>query len=152
MKLSDQYIAGFFDGEGHLGIQVNSKNRSHVLVASFSQSDRDVLERIQSVFGGVITPRNRIHGGFQLWFRAKETEAMLKRLLPFLIVKRDEAEVSMRFLDHKRQNRIEIGYDVETKGEIKAEREWFRQKLSSLKRERVAESHAFGIVASTRKR
>ena len=138
--LSDQYIAGFFDGEGYIGIQRNTKNGTHVLVSSFTQAHPGILRKIQKVFGGVITPRNAIHGAFALWMRAKESKVLLERMLPYLVVKYEEAVVALRFLSHKREHNLITTQDSAYKDGVRLERAWFDRKLKSIRANRMKEA------------
>lgn len=94
--IPEAYIAGLFDGEGSVGRYgyAASKNgkkyyRLHVRITN---TDRTLLESIQRDYGGKIWPKydkQRNHG-FDLHFTYREAEKFLRRILPYLILKRQK--------------------------------------------------------------
>lgn len=135
------YIAGFFDGEGSVGIsKVISKgargkrvNPNYVLHVKISNSDKPALEWIAGKTGGWIlshkVPSVRLH-----WkFVKKGIHAMelLKAMLPFLIVKREQAEKAIEFQERQsaHKNRYEAGRAgpvPRTASEIEYKEHYFR--------------------------
>lgn len=100
------YIAGFFDGEGCIYVvkMVGNKNPGYSLKLEINQRlDNDsILYYIQSKFGGNIHHKrpsfnsNRhtrwsIHGDLAI--------AVLKQLLPYLKIKKLQAEVAISYND-----------------------------------------------------
>jgi hypothetical protein len=95
-----QYIAGFFDGEGHVRIQkYRNKGRQYSkVVATITQTDRAVLDRIVEHFGcgGVYSKGDdaaRLLKGWKPCYNAQFTDRSARKLLtaiePYLIVKKD---------------------------------------------------------------
>lgn len=116
------YIAGFFDGEGSVGISKCSNhgargkrvNSSYVLHVKISNSDKRVLEWIAAKTGGWILAHKvpsiaRPHWKFVK--KGRLAMQLLKSMLPFLIVKLEQAERAIEFQtrqgEHK--NRYEAG-------------------------------------------
>ena len=61
--LDAAYVAGFFDGEGHISIRSRAKqskrSQHHQILAGITNTNKDLLDWIQSVFGGSIHPKRR---------------------------------------------------------------------------------------------
>ena len=104
------WAAGFFDGEGCISISkpINKrKNGVHYtgyqLQAIVAQRDRRPLEVIVGLFGGNITAV-KIHGSTYWYLRKHGAKAaeLLEQLLPFLVLKKEQAELALRF--HKYWN------------------------------------------------
>lgn len=107
------YIAGFFDGEGHVGVlrEVRKANKSgfrYKAVVEASNTVSAVLEQIQAYLGGCgyiayhATPsRKRFPNSkpcYRLCFSATEIRAILPHLYPWFVVKRAVSEVVFEFL------------------------------------------------------
>jgi len=112
MKLSTQYIAGFVDGEGYVSILKLRRKTArggiwYQAVVKISQREKDskVLEYIQDVYGGVISGR-RIYTDNSLPSRTLDIknkgglQKMLEELLPYLIVKKKQAELLLKFFSY----------------------------------------------------
>ena len=97
MKLSNQWIAGFFDGEGSVSItrRVRGGFIEHCLCVQLGQNDRTPLDMIAKQFTGSVcnskTPsgcwRWRAHGG--------AAERFLKAIRPYAIVKHRKVELAL---------------------------------------------------------
>lgn len=46
------WVAGFFEGEGYVGITQHSQTKRFLLSLSIRQCDKEPLQKIQSIFGG----------------------------------------------------------------------------------------------------
>jgi hypothetical protein len=122
------YIAGFFDGEGMVAISKDrhcgkrradrkspNVNASYSLVIKVSQSERPVIEWIKDRIGGWISVKNfsktqhRIH--YVLVQKASHAKRILEALLPYLMVKRTQAEAGIEFQNRQiaHKNRYEAG-------------------------------------------
>lgn len=97
------YIAGFFDGEGYVGViapkATKNKKRYPRFQASITQLDRGVLDWIASKFGfatGVYTERRaygRARGPMsRLILRDKRALLLVSTVRPFLIVKAKQVD------------------------------------------------------------
>lgn len=89
MNLSLEYIAGFFDGEGCVCVP-RTRGYLHVNIAN---KHRGVLEGIQKQFGGCL--RETHTGVYTLFMATRGAERFLVALLPFLVVKREVAELGI---------------------------------------------------------
>lgn len=97
MSISDQYIAGFFDGEGH----VNNYSRAKQIV--FTQNDRTILDFIVQAYPGGRIRKSRVrsqNGCHALMYNGHQAIPILEAMFPYLIGKR--FEVQMYLIDHGR--------------------------------------------------
>lgn len=95
--LSDQWAAGFFDGEGSVSVlrRVRGGFIEHMLAVAVGQNDQRPLLALRDEYGGSQcnskTPsgcwRWRIHGG--------QAEAFLRRIRPYSIVKAEQIDLAL---------------------------------------------------------
>lgn len=127
-ELSDQYIAGFLDGEGYFGImKLSNKNLTlgyyYCPVVKVAQRQRDahVLDLICEKYGGYVeAPRvhkrpNQSNSVVWVMKYKKHLKSFLENLKDHLIVKRKQTDVLLEFIDkfgHCPQNKT-IEYDRE---------------------------------------
>lgn len=90
------YMAGFLDGEGSISIYRRGQTNTFVLSVKVAQKDRRPLELFRSEFGGYIT-RGKISGVHYWGISCKAASSALSELLPFLIVKKEEALIGIEF-------------------------------------------------------
>lgn len=97
------YWAGFFDGEGCVTIsRTYSKNKrpSYTLTVQIGNTHLGVLEEIKERYGGGIYTRKGVEGRTRMYdinLRSKVAEAFISDILPFLVVKKKEAELALEF-------------------------------------------------------
>lgn len=96
------WAAGFFDGEGCVCIQRQMRGKHnktyHYLDISVFQNDRSAVELLMGMFGGRIAAEDR---GWK-WRACGPTAGVaLQELMPFLRVKRSQAEIAVRFQDRR---------------------------------------------------
>jgi hypothetical protein len=100
--LSDEYIAGFFDGEGCVDIRYmtthGGRYNRFTMRCTISQVYRKPLEMIQDRFGGSISPRR--NGNIHYYvLEGLSANRFLETIRPHLIVKADEADVALEFCE-----------------------------------------------------
>ena len=127
------YLAGFFDGEGSISVNVNRKLMRWSLRLSCHQVNPAPLRLFVEVFGGSIrlTERAGNQRAIYEWVAAGIMGAeALRQMRPYLRVKGEEADVALRFhgLMKSRSDR-RSGLTVEEAGE----RERLYQELRDLK-------------------
>jgi intein/homing endonuclease len=101
------YIAGFFDGEGCITTNKRRANR-YPIVCRFTQAEKSILEFMQSFFGGTIIcskPKGR-NVIYFLRFGTSASIDLLKALLPYIIVKREQAQLVIDYYDFFVVNRM----------------------------------------------
>ena len=100
--ISPQYVAGFLDGEGTIGLA--QKKSGFVLRVSIGNTHLGVLEAIQAEYGGNIYYPKPIVGRLQMheWRIAyKKALNFLEIVLPYLIVKRPQAELAIQIKNYQ---------------------------------------------------
>lgn len=147
------YVAGFFDGEGAIGISVAKQlvySNEYRLRAELSQriEFRTILDSVCTEFGGRVAIRhqsrkNENWADIGLWWVLKRSEVrhFLETLLPYLIVKRERAELALAYLtlvDGQPRVSSRTTNDARWHGSQRltadqlAERETFRQQMLRL--------------------
>lgn len=113
------YIAGFFDGEGMIAISKckpkGRTNYSYNVVIKVSQSQRAIIDWIHDRLGGWILikkfKRKEQRDHFSLTQKSLKATRILEALLPYLLVKKQQAQAAIKFqnlqLAHK--NKYEVG-------------------------------------------
>ena len=133
------YIAGLIDGEGTIGIykrsdknkDYNSKGRGlslYKLSISIGQKNGAMIDWLYGNFGGTIfkkeqvttVPGNKKHYDHQMYEwklnKIDELEYLLKRIIPFLIEKKSQAQIALEFLyKHKQVGKTGRQYGFITK-------------------------------------
>lgn len=106
------YIAGFFDGEGCICIgkarkQPGYRNPIYTLYISIANTNRDVIDFIQSVFPASAVSRKRKEPKPHwktIWVwncSARQARKFLTFVLPYLRVKFQQAELALEFQELK---------------------------------------------------
>lgn len=99
------YIAGFFDGEGGIGITRKLTHNSYQLRLSICNTNFEVIKLIHEITGGSLYFEKRV-GDKQILQRqpiarlqigGKLAEKLLIDCLPYLIVKKPQAELGIEF-------------------------------------------------------
>ena len=118
--VSLEYIAGFFDGEGYIAIQKASE-RSHSgseywLIASMVNTHEGVLNEIQKVTGGRVIfhkGQNGCKHHYRLTLYSTRAHAFLKLIHPYLIIKKQEAEIAFKYYERNKTHRGSMGLTQE---------------------------------------
>jgi hypothetical protein len=147
------YIAGLFDGEGCVSVVVNRRvvrqfgySMRHQLSVQISNTHQGVVDWVCATYGGKVKSyqpgRGRI---IYKWFlNDRHAATFLRDLLPYLIVKREQAEVGLAFRVHVEEGGPGQGRRL-TPEEL-AVREDFRLRLRALKGEFAPRSAAEAYV------
>src|SRR5262252_6649280 len=103
-RLMIAWAAGFIDGEGCIGIYANASRDGrpvYRLSLTASQHGNDApLERLLSLFGGSITQIQQ--GKAAYWgVTSKKAADAIREMLPYLTVKRKQAELALEFQSRK---------------------------------------------------
>lgn len=95
MTLHPAYIAGFFDGEGHVGY--HHHNHPHITIA---QRDRRPLDAILEAFPGghIYFRQNKTGDCYNLVYNGKKALPILNAMSDFLIVKWDEVQTYLALI------------------------------------------------------
>lgn len=123
MTLPLDWIGGFFDADGSVGLSKRTRQRSDAVAfvpfVNFSQSDRDILDRIADQIGAKVY-RHSAGGSVNSWgisvnrpsfmIRADNSKAIeiARRLIPVTHLKRNQLEEVVAF--HDRFNNYTKGW------------------------------------------
>jgi len=97
------YCAGFFDGEGCVGIRKGVRSGTY-LKTSVSNTNLSVIEYIHSLFGGRIEIHKRgekiphYKTCYILEFRTQEAKKFLEAVKPYCVVKGKQIDVALEYL------------------------------------------------------
>ncbi len=96
------YLAGFFDGEGTVNIsRPKSSRMPHTLYVSIANTDLEVIKKLPSIFGGSTYMKKRVeshHRPLMVWSApALSGQGFLKAVLPYLKIKKRQAEIAIEF-------------------------------------------------------
>jgi hypothetical protein len=128
-EVDKAYIAGFFDGEGHVCIVLNGLPEiwQTRITVGITQNNREVLEWIQGIYGGSLYKRRGqytnvcgTHERFTNDLLIRKSENIIKFLLdilPYLRIKTEQAFLALEFCsllhfgkssEENRKKRIEL--------------------------------------------
>ena len=123
--MTPEYAAGFFDGEGCVNCS-SSRNNSFVRILVVN-TNIDVLNAFQAVWGGDINAnyKQKAHWKQAYTWRLQHKAAtnFLTEILPFLIIKRQQAEAAIAF------NQLRPGQGNKWTEESKAQAADFLNKI-----------------------
>jgi hypothetical protein len=137
-QLKIAYAAGFFDGEGHIRITQHSTRGSYMLQISAIQATPEPIEFLKELFGGTISKRFTIYkGGMKAVFTwqtsSKAAEITLLKMLPYLICKKDEAELALQF---RKTFRPQYGERSKNSPELEQQRESMMYGLQKMRHDK----------------
>lgn len=125
MKISAEYLAGLFDGEGYVGV-INHRTQGsyYTLRATITNTEKISLQIIQSQFGGsllVHEHHDEIHRDrwVLVWYGEKAKD-LFRIMLPHSILKANQMRLALTFpigkpagrgikVDKEKQNEIYVG-------------------------------------------
>lgn len=95
------YIAGIFDLGGCIKIETPNKSQSASLYVWITCKNFKVMDILQS-YGAYIGKRQ--DGQYRAKWRDSRAYGILKSLMPHLVIRKDQAQIGIEFLDEKRRN------------------------------------------------
>lgn len=136
------YVAGLVDGDGNINIAGNYEYRKNTWVLSVCiyNCDLKALEIIRDWMDmGSIYSRKRDDNwqeNHRLKFRAKSAASLLKKIYPYLIIKKKQAKIALEFAEtFKKSNYTGCSFldkPRRLKEETVQRRKYLKQKLQSL--------------------
>ena|SRR3990167_4851389 len=93
------YMAGIFDGEGSVGIYSNGHRNTVFLRLQVANTSLLLMEWLEERFGGSVYTRNvkdLYQQRYDWQMRSREAAVLLETLLPFVLIKKAQAEVALR--------------------------------------------------------
>jgi hypothetical protein len=146
MKETDKaYLAGMVDGEGCISIlsQIDkSGTMTYRLIIDVSSTDAGVIHYLHELWGvgaiHITRPNDGRHRDGYHWVVSSRYAAdLLATILPYLILKKNQAELALRFQATMRPREIAAGKGVgrymKTPLELVELRESYKQQLSAMK-------------------
>lgn len=135
-KLTASYIAGIIDGEGSIGLQKNKKSEcvngiNYVPRLRIGMIDKEFIEWLKNSFGGWIYHRkqNGNNKDSYTWqVEGKVMKEIIKKVYPYLRIKKKHAEIIMKFWKTKEYVVIPKSHK-ELKPEIRVMRDNLYQQL-----------------------
>ena len=125
------YLAGYFDGEGCISM---SRYQNYNLCCRVASVNPAIPLLFRDAFEGWICyykGRKEGHRDQVVWsISGKKVTSFLKRILPYLIIKKEEALIGVEY----REKHLEGGHRKKLTLKVLADRERYAQRLSALKR------------------
>jgi len=138
-RITLQYIAGFFDGEGSIGIyyRQKTKDRFHLRTQLTQNKDKNIqklMDYLMDKFGGNLSEQVTLSGNIRYNWQLNSDKAVyfLRKIEPYLVLKKDQAIIVINWQEQRpkpiRDNRGRIqvkrkrtvGFDIKTSRLIKA--------------------------------
>ena len=106
MKRTDlAYTAGIIDGEGSIGILPNSQHKSYCLRVEVGSTDEWLPMWLKFAWGGYVyrAERKLPRQTCWLWYiSSRQAAEFLTLILPYLKLKREQAQIALRFQSRRR--------------------------------------------------
>lgn len=110
------WCAGLIDGEGCIGAYPTSAGRFRAVVR-VTMTDLEPLNelwvrlRVGTIHNKTVRPPRRPAWCYCISDQG-DAEAALRMLLPFLVVKRRQAELALQLLEQRGENAIALAYEI----------------------------------------
>lgn len=135
-NVSIGYFAGVFDAEGTVHIR-----KDYTLHVKITMSNFEILKLFKVNFGGNISEQKKEKDYYQkrwVWYvLSHEASSFLKKICRYMIVKREEAEMAIKYQEMKTDNR---GGSIYCKTKVSNDeiekRNFFRECLITLKHDK----------------
>lgn len=95
------YFAGFFDGEGYIGLAAASKTQMSLRVI-IGQKTREVLDMLRASYGGGVyqtTDKRSGRSHFYWDCKSRAAERFVRDIEPYVHVKRAQVDVALEYRD-----------------------------------------------------
>lgn len=105
------YLAGFFDGEGHIGLLISSRDPLHIrLRVCISQNNPKVLLHAKEIYDGYIYKRVYENGREHYFWETSsiKAEKVLDDIYPYVILKKRQLMVAKAFKKLQNSNKGKI--------------------------------------------
>jgi len=156
MKLSLEYVAGLFDGEGWCRVQTPGMNTngehvsgrwrdfpSYQIVAGIAMTHKPLMQIIHDQFGGTLygddhyrrkDPKNRTI--YRWHVTSVKAEDFFIAIVPHLILKKDQVELAIKLRKHIKDNRSKVHphAPLEFRAKIAAQRKEIADEITRLKK------------------
>ena len=103
-KETSIYMAGFFDGEGCIGLSRRKRSEhwtEYTIRLSIGQKDGAIMDWLKTNFGGMLYLVKRDNSF--MWVATNQVAfSILKRITPYLKYKKPQAEIALRFFEERK--------------------------------------------------
>ena len=122
--ISNKYIAGFFDGEGSVGIYMNGQRKNFYLrtqlVQNVNEHSLGLFRVLEDRFGGHWSYGKGKRRAANWQLSGQNAVAFLKAILPHMVLKKDQAELALKWLStHPSPIRNSKGQMMPYQGDLK---------------------------------
>jgi len=138
--ISAEYIAGYFDGEGCITIQLSKKRKCYSIQVSIVSIDFEPLNTIHKMFNGVLIYIKKEKPCNNIWRWAVVSNDAYQFLLAiqlYCILKKKQVDLAIEFQEYlqatKNNRRNRRGIFTTLSKEELDKREWYRKTISLLK-------------------
>lgn len=107
-KITLQYIAGFFDGEGSIGVyyRQKSKDRFHLRTQLTNNKNKDaqkLMNYLMDKFGGNLSEQVTLSGNIKYNWQLNSDKAVyfLRKIGPYLLFKKDQAIIAINWQEQR---------------------------------------------------
>lgn len=102
------YIAGLFDGEGHIHIEKNG-----TLEVGITNKNIDILQKIVATFGGYLHRKKNKYGYYGI-VRFKNGSAInfLKTIYPYVQIRKEQVKYAIEYGENNREEKEKYRYLV----------------------------------------
>jgi hypothetical protein len=98
--ISIEYLAGFFDGEGHIGVITTTKD-CYKLHMTLTNTNELILQSIKAEYGGRLyrIKRNKLRckDSFSLVWSGTEAKEIIRLIIPYSKVKLSQLNLALQF-------------------------------------------------------
>lgn len=137
------WLAGFFDGEGSVGIYKNGNENFYVRM-TLTNTDKATLERVQEILEENEIPsyckwdqqKPTWKPRWQLlWLGSTKPMKLIDLLLPHLVTKKEQVELAKEYIEGRKENRYKNRKGSRWSKDPLTEREqYIIQRIKELKR------------------
>lgn len=115
MELSNEYIAGFFDGEGCITSSLQWTSGKYIkkprvaVHVTISNTRKDVLEAIGNKYDGTVSSKGqgKHKNCFHLRIVGKaKMKKFLTSIYPYLVIKKDDVVLALEFIESLRDKNL----------------------------------------------
>jgi|SRR5579859_1836963 len=101
MELTPQWLAGFFDGEGYIGVAWNKTRKTFYPRLTIANTHLPTLELIQKQFGGSLhrsygNKKSKSYMCYSLHWGHKSVRELLEKIAPYLVVKKEQVDAILQ--------------------------------------------------------
>ena len=121
MIISAEYIAGFFDGEGSVGIYSRKDRLGGFglrvqLTQNTSTDSQIILQYLQNKYGGNLTTQKTLSDKLKYNWQLNSNKAVLflKDIYPYSILKRKQIEVAIYFQENRPTIKRNSGGEIQS--------------------------------------